>query len=332
MLLTMINYNSSECVEKEESANMKCDECGASVENGRCTGCGKQFLQKNPAAGGSAAPNPSYVNDGNGKARKPKKFYQSTWFCVLMLLFFFPIGLFLMWKYKKFNVVIRVIITGLLLLSFIGSMISNTEDVPAAEVPNVTVPEAFVPEERNDSAEDALAVTEEIIYDLDVQDETTAVVTKEDVPREYRSALKKAETYGDMMHMSKAAIYNQLVSEYGEQFSEEAAQYAMENVVIDWNANALAKAESYSDMMHMSKAAIYDQLTSEFGEQFTADEAQYAIDNIHADWNANALEKARSYQDSMAMSPNAIYDQLISEYGEQFTAAEAQYAIDNLEK
>lgn len=152
------------------------------------------------------------------------------------------------------------------------------------------------------------------------------------VPREYKSALIKAESYGSMMHMSKAAIYDQLVSEYGEQFSPEAAQYAVDNVVMDWNENALVKAESYSNSMYMSKKAIYDQLTSAYGEQFTAEEAQYAIDHMTADWKYNALQKAISYQDLMAMSPSAIYDQLVSPYGEQFTAEEAQYAIDNMNK
>lgn len=156
------------------------------------------------------------------------------------------------------------------------------------------------------------------------------VETEVDIPREYKSALKKAESYSNMMHMSKAAIYNQLVSEYGEKFTEEAATYAMENIKADWNANALAKAESYSETMHMSKAGIFDQLISEYGEQFTKDEAQYAIDNIVADWNANALAKAKSYQETMNMSPAAIRDQLVSEYGEKFTAEEADYAIEHL--
>lgn len=150
------------------------------------------------------------------------------------------------------------------------------------------------------------------------------------VPKDYSNALKKAERYADNMHMSKAGIYDQLTSEYGEAFSAEAATYAIENMTADFKANALYKAKRYSDNQHMSKAGIYDQLTSEYGEQFTADEAQYAVDNLVADYKDNALQKARSYQDSMAMSPNAIYEQLISEYGEQFTEEEAQYAIDNL--
>lgn len=100
------------------------------------------------------------------------------------------------------------------------------------------------------------------------------------VPAEYKNALRKAKVYSDMMHMSKAGIYDQLTSEYGEQFSPEAAQYAMDNLKADWNKNALEKARTYQESMAMSPDAIYDQLTSEYGEQFTAEEAQYAVDNL----------------------------------------------------
>lgn len=81
--------------------------------------------------------------------------------------------------------------------------------------------------------------------------------------------------------MSRKAVYNQLTSSYGEGFSTDAAQYAIDNMTgVDWNANALAKAQEYYTGMSMSKSAVYDQLTSEYGEQFTASEAQYAIDHL----------------------------------------------------
>ena len=95
-----------------------------------------------------------------------------------------------------------------------------------------------------------------------------------------KNALKKAESYSDTMHMSKAGIYKQLTSEYGEGFTAEEAQYAIDNMEADWKANALAKAKSYQSMMSMSKSAIYKQLISEYGEEFTAEEAQYAIDHL----------------------------------------------------
>ncbi|MDK8727308.1 MULTISPECIES: Ltp family lipoprotein [Corynebacterium] len=102
----------------------------------------------------------------------------------------------------------------------------------------------------------------------------------EKVPTEYKNALRKAEIYANRMHMSKAGIYDQLTSEYGEKFSPEAAQYAMDNLDADWNKNALEKARIYQDSMAMSPDAVYEQLTSEYGEQFTPEEAQYAVDNL----------------------------------------------------
>lgn len=160
---------------------------------------------------------------------------------------------------------------------------------------------------------------------------SSSTAEEENIPTEYKSALRKAESYSEMMSMSKQAIFNQLTSEYGEQFTVEAAQYAIDNLQADYKENALAKAQSYSEDMYMSKQAIFDQLVSEYGEQFTEEEAQYAIDNLQADYKENALQKAKSYQDDMAMSPAAIRDQLISPYGEQFTEEEADYAIANLE-
>ena len=99
-----------------------------------------------------------------------------------------------------------------------------------------------------------------------------------DVPTEYKSALKQAQSYSDSVHLSKAGIYDQLTSEVG-QFTPEAAQYAVDNVVADFMANALAQGQSYQDMA-LSPEAIRDQLTSEFGGKFTPEEADYAVANL----------------------------------------------------
>lgn len=82
------------------------------------------------------------------------------------------------------------------------------------------------------------------------------------------------------MHMSYDGLYDQLTSEYGGQFDADAAQYAVDNVDADWNANALATAKNYSDTMGMSDAELFDQLTSDYGEKFTPEQAQYAIDHL----------------------------------------------------
>ncbi|MFS7421752.1 Ltp family lipoprotein [Carnobacterium maltaromaticum] len=101
------------------------------------------------------------------------------------------------------------------------------------------------------------------------------------VPTEYKSALKSAETYAKVMYMSRMGIYDQLTSEYGGQFSPEAGQYAIDNIQVDWNSNALKTAKNYQDTMAMSPEAIRDQLTSEYGSRFTPEEADFAVTNLN---------------------------------------------------
>ncbi len=99
------------------------------------------------------------------------------------------------------------------------------------------------------------------------------------VPTEFKSALKRAESYSKTMHMSKRGIYEQLTSDF-DKFSAEAAQYAVDNLKADYNANALAKAKSYQKMLSMSPEGIRSQLTSEYGDKFTQEEADYAVANL----------------------------------------------------
>ncbi|WP_082713757.1 Ltp family lipoprotein [Sporosarcina koreensis] len=136
---------------------------------------------------------------------------------------------------------------------------------------------------EENAAADAKAKEEaeaKALAEAEAKAKAEAEAKEESIPREHKAALKKAETYAEMMHMSKAGIYDQLTSEYGENFPKEAAQYAIDNIVWDWKENALKKAETYAEMMSMSDSAIYEQLISEYGEKFTKEEAQYAVDNL----------------------------------------------------
>ncbi|WP_025780040.1 Ltp family lipoprotein [Brevibacterium sp. VCM10] len=157
------------------------------------------------------------------------------------------------------------------------------EEAPAAEaVDESAEAEPAVEEElAEEPAEEPAA--EEPVEEEPVAEEPAAPAEEDDssVPAEYRSALTQAETYSDMMHMSKKGIFDQLTSEYGGQFSDDAAQYAVDNVQADWKENALESARTYQNDMAMSPNAIHDQLTSEYGGQFTQAEADYAIENLN---------------------------------------------------
>lgn len=153
--------------------------------------------------------------------------------------------------------------------AIIGGGDTTTSQAPVTtEVTNMSpAPLAQLPSETAAAPEKPAAVVEK-------------PAEAQKVTVEQKSALKKAESYSKTMHMSKAKIYHQLTSEYGEKFSPEAAQYAIDNLKADFNKNALEKAKSYQKNMSMSPDSIYDQLVSEYGEQFTPEEAQYAVDNL----------------------------------------------------
>lgn len=101
------------------------------------------------------------------------------------------------------------------------------------------------------------------------------------IPTEYKSALKSAESYVDLMHFSKQGLFDQLTSEYADKFSQEAAQYAIDNIKADWNKNALKAAKTYQDDMSMSPEGIREQLTSEYADKFTPEEADYAVNHLN---------------------------------------------------
>lgn len=132
----------------------------------------------------------------------------------------------------------------------------------------------------NQASREENVVQEKATTNQDKQDDAVVIEMNYDIPMEYKSAIAHADTYANILYMSKQGVYDQLVSEYGGQFSAEAAQYAIDNIQADWNANALEKAKQYQDRLHMSPEAIRDQLTSEYGEKFTQEEADYAISNL----------------------------------------------------
>lgn len=187
-------------------------------------------------------------------------------------------------QHKKIAWIITaaVVALGIVINAVNGSRAATT---PSGLVGAPVVTEAAVGETSEpavvESTDTAVAPTE-MPTEVPVEESAKAEAPAEPaVPADHASALRKAKSYAEMMHMSRAGIYDQLTSEYGEKFSPEAAQYAIDNLAVDYNANALAKAKDYQSMMDMSPEAIREQLTSEFGEKFTPEEADFAITNLN---------------------------------------------------
>lgn len=70
---------------------------------------------------------------------EPQKWYQKTFGIILLLIFFFPIGLYLMWRYGKWNKTVKIVVTAALVIIGIGSLFTPKVKVDsiALSIPDV---------------------------------------------------------------------------------------------------------------------------------------------------------------------------------------------------
>lgn len=102
----------------------------------------------------------------------------------------------------------------------------------------------------------------------------------ESVPLEHRNALRSAENYLDFTSFSEAGLLEQLTSEYADKFTPEQAQYAVDNVDVDYTEEAKQAAASYQELSSMSREELISQLSSEYGDGFTYDQAVAGADSL----------------------------------------------------
>lgn len=284
-----------------------CKFCGEQIDKESivCPKCGRQIQNVSDIKEIKADTNKSSIETKS-------KLYEQNWFMWIMLIFFAPVGIFLMWKFHpemKNNT--KKVLTIVFAIFFIMIMVSaNNENNENSDSTNQY------------STNKKIEVT---VIDFSTMEKSNV----ENWCRENKVNCKITDEYSDTIE--KGLFISQSINANTTIYEGEKINiiYSLGKKPTNGEVNALRKAESYSKTMNMSRQGIYNQLTSSI-EGFSDEEAQYAIDNVKADWDKNALEKAKSYQQTMSMSKNAIYNQLTSSI-EGFTNEEAQYAIDHLD-
>lgn len=103
--------------------------------------------------------------------------------------------------------------------------------------------------------------------------------------REQQNAYKAAKSYLNFLPFSKQGLIEQLSSEYGDQYPEEVAVFAVEQLEergeVDWYEQAEKCAKSYLEVMDFSRQELIDQLSSEYGDQFTVEQAEAAVEKVY---------------------------------------------------
>ena len=286
-----------------------CKFCGGEIEKDAivCIKCGRQLKSVEKVEKKAQEPK------GNKNTNEENKFYTQTWFMWLMLVLFAPIGIFLMWEFhdemkKDIKIILTIVFAIFFLITWSGdeTTTDSKNSVGENNISEVNKVKVEVIDFNGMQEDEILNWCNEKKLKCDFKKEYSDTIAKDgyieqnvkaseqveegskitityslgkEPTTEQKNALKKAKSYARLMHMSKARIYRQLTSQYGEAFDEDAAQYAIDNIECDWKENALETAKSYRNTLGMSKDRIYNQLISN-AEQFTEEEAQYAIDHL----------------------------------------------------
>lgn len=104
---------------------MFCKKCGTEFDGKFCPNCGEpsEPVIKND----QSATILNGIDYDNAPIEQEKEsIFSKTWFIILMTFCcFFPVGLFLMWKYKKFNKPIRIIITAFFAIGLVAAIGGN---------------------------------------------------------------------------------------------------------------------------------------------------------------------------------------------------------------
>ncbi len=138
---------------------------------------------------------------------------------------------------------------------------------------------------------------------------------------EYTRAYEEAKSW------SKKPLSKQQIKIYltkYDRYSEDATQYALNKLNVDWKEQALLRAKSFQ-MFHFSKEMLVWQLINV--EQFTQEEADYAIEQVNFDWKEEAVKKVEAIANPGNMSKEELLELLVKK--RKFTQEEAEYAIEH---
>ena len=184
---------------------------------------------------------------------------QKTWFIILFLLIFWPLGLFFMWRAKKFSKLARIIITAVIGVLFILNIIGTVALFNAAD--------DYDYDYDYDYSYDYDDSDYDYDYDYDSDDDYGSILGD--------SAVDTAKSYLNSLYFSREGLIEQL--EY-EGFSNSEATAAVDSLIVDWNQQAAGCARNYlRTFPDWSRSEMIDQLEY---EGFSYSQAAYGADAV----------------------------------------------------
>lgn len=282
----------------------------------------------------------------NGK----EPFYTKSWFMWVMLIFIAPVGIFLMWKYRNFNKILKVVLSVFFGFVFLVAIIPSSNDSKStptdiAEVaPTPTETSSEKPSPTPSSTETAISSLPTINKDEYIA--KTGLETYKALQEEGYTVSAKfendfvAKINGDASELFEKTSLDDLESidaflvsdivQNGDNIEliigEPAITLTPEptpntNITMG-QKNALNSAKQYLSFTAFSYTGLIKQLEY---EKYSNEDAVYAADNCGADWNEQAAKSAKSYLEITPFSREGLITQL--EYA-GFTKEQAVYGVE----
>lgn len=189
-----------------------------------------------------------YIEPGEKKEGVSHK----TWFVILFLILFWPVGLILMWARKKFPLAVRIIITLIIAAGLAAEGFFLYKYGPAMY-------EIYMYGDNNN-----------ITYETPDSDSGSQSGSQPAAATEnQQKALDKANEYVDTLPLSRKGLIKQL--EY-DGYTTDIATYAADNCSANWNKEAKEMAEQYMDSTTYTYKDMVQQLET---EGFTKEQAKF---------------------------------------------------------
>ena len=189
-----------------------------------------------------------YIEPGEKKEGVSHK----TWFVILFLILFWPVGLILMWARKKFPLAVRIIITLIIAAGLAAEGFFLYKYGPAMYETYMYGDNNNITYETPDSDSGSQSGSQ------------TAAATENQ-----QKALDKANEYVDTLPLSREGLIKQL--EY-DGYTTDVATYAADNCSVNWNKEAKEMAEQYMDSTTYTYKEMVQQLEA---EGFTKKQAKF---------------------------------------------------------
>ena len=189
-----------------------------------------------------------YIEPGEKKEGVSHK----TWFVILFLILFWPVGLILMWARKKFPLAVRIIITLIIAAGLAAEGFFLYKYGPAMYETYMYGDNNNITYETPDSDSGSQSGSQ------------TAAATENQ-----QKALDKANEYVDTLPLSREGLIKQL--EY-DGYTTDVATYAADNCSANWNKEAKEMAEQYMDSTTYTYKDMVQQLEA---EGFTKKQAKF---------------------------------------------------------